>query len=83
MQKLATASGRSVVGAPPGTYADYDGSGSPLRLLHVPMRGDPFRNGTDNFEQALLFFRNHLNFSFDATFGDHNGLGRGYMVYSP
>jgi hypothetical protein len=80
MQKLATASG---VGAPPGTYADYDGSGSALRLLHVPMKCDPFRNGTDSFEQVVLFFRDHLNFSFDATFGDHNGLGRGYMIYNP
>ena len=83
MQMLATASGQSVVGAPPGTYADYDGSGSPLRLLHVPMTGDPFRNATDSFEKVLLFFRDSLNFSFDTTFGNHNGLGRGYIIYSP
>ena len=83
MQMLATASGQSVVGAPPGTYADYDGSGSPIRLLHVPMTGDPFLNATVSFEKVLLFFRDRLNFSFDTTFGNHKGLGRGYIIYSP
>jgi len=83
MKKLATASGCPVVGAPPGTYADYDSVSSPLELMHIPMTNDPFRNAHDSFENALLYFRDHLKFRFDTSFGDHNGLGRGYIVYDP
>jgi hypothetical protein len=83
MKKLATASGCPVIGAPPGTYADYDSGGSPLKLMHIPMTKDPFRDADDSFEHALLYFRDHLKFRFDTSFGDHNGLGRGYIVYDP
>jgi hypothetical protein len=83
MQKLATASGRPVIGGPPGTYADYDSKKSPLTLAHIPMSKDPFGDADVSFERALLFFKVHLGFSFDTTFGNHKNLGRGYMIYDP
>jgi hypothetical protein len=83
MKQLAIASGRPVVGGPPGTYADTDSSASPLELQHIPMTSDPFRDTDVSFERVLIFFRDHLNFRFDKSFGDHKGLGRGYMLYDP
>lgn len=83
MQKLATASGRPVIGGPPGTYADYDSKKNPLALAHIPMSKDPFGDTDVSFERALLFFKDHLGFRFDTTFGNHKGLGRGYMIYEP
>lgn len=83
MQKLATASGHPAVGAPAGTYADYDESSSPLKLMHVPMTKDPFGKASDTFEDALMFYRDQLRVSFDTTFGDHHSLGRGYMIFQP
>ena len=90
MRALARASGRPVVGAPAGTYSAFDGDRSPLALLHVPMTGDPFRRHTVKskesrvtFERALLYIRDTLKRSFDKSFGDHNGLGRGYVIYDP
>lgn len=83
MQKLATASGHPAIGGPAGTYADYDESGSPLKLMHVPMTKDPFGKASDTFEDALMFYRDQLKVSFDTTFGDHHGLGRGYIIFQP
>lgn len=85
MQKLATASGRPAVGAPPGTYASPDGPGSPLELHHIPMTRSPFRNAkeTDNFEPVLLVMKERVGLSFDKSFGDHHGLGRGYIIFNP
>lgn len=83
MQSLATACGYPVVGAPPGTYSDYDGSATHMKLLHIPMSKDPFRNADGSFERALLFFRDHVGLDFDTSFGDHNGLGRGYIIFKP
>ena len=47
------------------------------------MSKDVFRTTTVSFQAALLFMRDHLKFTFDKSFGDHKGLGRGYMVYEP
>ena len=83
MQKLATASGHPAIGAPAGTYADYDDNSGSLKLMHVPMTKAPFGKTSDSFEDALVFYRDQLKASFDTTFGDHHGLGRGYMIFQP
>jgi V8-like Glu-specific endopeptidase len=83
MQKLATASGHPAVGAPAGTYADYDDDSSSLKLMHVPMTRAEFGKTDDTFEDALAFYHDELKVTFDTTFGNHHDLGRGYMIFQP
>jgi hypothetical protein len=34
-------------------------------------------------KNALRYFKDSLKWHFDSSFGDHDGLGRGYITFDP
>jgi hypothetical protein len=79
MQKLAEVSGTCVVGGLPGTYSNYDKTGSP-KLTHIPTghygTGDVFVG-----QGVLNFYRQSFGFQFSK--GSHPIYGRGFGIYCP
>jgi hypothetical protein len=82
MKALAKATGKSVLGALPGTYADLDTAQQRkfgIRIMHVPL-GAKFLD-EQNFQGVLGFYRKHLGFAFNTDDYDTRNFGRGYARY--
>ena len=90
MQKLATISNSTVVGAPPGTYADFDNTGKREdRFLHIPLGAATGNGGDDsadkpvNFSSILEFYKRVVGREFDVKHGFSPPFGRGYCIFHP
>ncbi len=90
MQKLATASKHTIVGALPGTYTDYDTTGKREdRFLHIPLGAATGNGGDDsadkpvNFNSILKFYKSVVGREFDVEHGFSPPFGRGYGIFHP
>lgn len=90
MQKLATASKHTIVGALPGTYADFDTTGKREdRFLHIPLGAATGNGGDDstdkpvNFSSILKFYKSVVGREFDVEHGFSPPFGRGYCIFNP
>lgn len=90
MQKLATLSKSTIIGALPGTYADFDTTGKPEeRFLHIPQGAATGNGGDDrvekpvNFSRVLEFYKNVVGSEFDVKHGFSPPFGRGYSIFHP
>ncbi len=95
MKKMAQGTGKDVLGALPGTYANLDQkyqSKFGIQLMHVPLgKGyndyiddKDFSKGFVDFRAILKFYKDHLAVQFkpDGEY-DRKTYGRGYAVYKP
>lgn len=95
MKKMAQGTGRDVLGALPGTYANLDQkyqSKFGLLLMHVPLGKDyndyidekDFSKGFVDFRPILKFYKDHLAIQFKPNGEyDKKTYGRGYAIYKP
>jgi hypothetical protein len=85
MKFLAKATGKNVLGALPGTYADLDTKEQMkfgMKIMHVPM-GKSFLD-EQNFQGVLGFYKKNLGFAYRVESEyDTKNFGRGYAVYEP
>jgi len=95
MKKMAAGTGKDVLGALPGTYANLDQDYQRkfgIQIMHVPLGKEyndyvdekHFDKGFVDFRPILKFYSEHFEIQFkpDGEY-DTKAYGRGYAVYKP